>query len=301
MRPPPDLDPVGQLVVVGVGVVEEAALLHHQAPRVDARAVAAVPAERPLAGRLAQGLDGAPDVRALLLLRQIVVLDPPPAVRAHVEAGRPDGRGGGRIALQRERAAEDGEGQPALLEDPHHAPEAHAAAVLEHALGGQVAPGDAGIRGGAGLRPRPLREALAVGHRGLRALLVVHDEVDRDARVTGPLRVGRSLAVADQIPEIWTGHGGVLLVCGRRRARRDLRIGSSGAGRPRWGSAPRKPPVRRGSCRGGRESRPSSGVSRWKREASSTPTRARSWLRTSPHGPPPCVRPGCAKTVGRGP
>ena len=41
--------PVGQLVVVGVRVVEEAAFLDEQAPGVHARPVAAVPAERPLA------------------------------------------------------------------------------------------------------------------------------------------------------------------------------------------------------------------------------------------------------------
>src|SRR5215510_7342376 len=47
--------PVGELVVVRVGVVEEAAFLDQQPTRVDAGAVAAVPAERPFAYRLLHG------------------------------------------------------------------------------------------------------------------------------------------------------------------------------------------------------------------------------------------------------
>src|SRR6266850_1491654 len=70
--------PVGQLVVVGVRVVEKAALLDQEAPRVHAGPVAAVPAHRPLADRLLQRLDGHPDMRALLGFGELVVLDPPP-------------------------------------------------------------------------------------------------------------------------------------------------------------------------------------------------------------------------------
>ncbi len=39
-----DLGPIGQLIVIGVGVVEESALLDQQAAGVDARRVAAIPA-----------------------------------------------------------------------------------------------------------------------------------------------------------------------------------------------------------------------------------------------------------------
>src|SRR6266540_1367166 len=59
--------PVGQLVVVGVGVVEEAALLDDELPRVHARPVAAIPAQRPLADRRPHRFHGHPDVPALLV------------------------------------------------------------------------------------------------------------------------------------------------------------------------------------------------------------------------------------------
>src|SRR6266705_3325576 len=52
-----DLGEVGEVVVVGVRVVDEAALLDHQLARVDARAVTAVPAERPLPARPLERLD----------------------------------------------------------------------------------------------------------------------------------------------------------------------------------------------------------------------------------------------------
>src|SRR5262249_34583722 len=131
--------PVRQLVVVGVGVVQKAALLDQEAPRVHAGPGAAVPAEWPLADGLLHRLDGLPDVLALLRLGELPVLDPAPAVRADVEAGFADRRRDRRVALERQRAAEHGQRQPALLEDAQHAPEAHATAVLEHPLGGQVA------------------------------------------------------------------------------------------------------------------------------------------------------------------
>src|SRR6185369_8414059 len=115
-----------------VRVVEEATFLDQQAPRVDAGARAAVPAQRPLADGLLHRLDGLLDVLALLLFGELPVLDPAPAVRADVEAGLADRGGDGRVALEGERAAEHGHRQAALLEDAEHAPEAHAAAVLEH-------------------------------------------------------------------------------------------------------------------------------------------------------------------------
>src|SRR5471032_2340825 len=46
-----DHRPVGQIVVVGIGVVDEPALLDHQLTRVHAGSIATVPAERPLACR----------------------------------------------------------------------------------------------------------------------------------------------------------------------------------------------------------------------------------------------------------
>src|SRR2546425_3281461 len=82
--------PVRQLVVVGIRVVEEAALLDEEASRVHAGPVAAIPAHWPLADRLLHGLDGHLDMLALFVFGELVVLDPPPAVRADVEPGFAD-------------------------------------------------------------------------------------------------------------------------------------------------------------------------------------------------------------------
>src|SRR6266700_6499815 len=60
--------PVRQLVVVCVRIVEKAALLDQKAPRVHAGPGAAVPAERPLADGLLHRFDRHPDVLALLRL-----------------------------------------------------------------------------------------------------------------------------------------------------------------------------------------------------------------------------------------
>src|SRR5262249_15975074 len=64
-----------QVVVVVVGVVDKAAILHHELTRIRAGA-AGVPAERALAGELAMDLDRALHVLALDCLRHILVVDP---------------------------------------------------------------------------------------------------------------------------------------------------------------------------------------------------------------------------------
>src|SRR6185295_597337 len=99
-------DPIGKLVAVRIGIVEKAAFLDEQAPRVDARRIAAVPAERPLAHGRGQRCDGAPNVIALLRFGELIVLDPAPAMAADIEACPADCRGRRRMALERERAAE---------------------------------------------------------------------------------------------------------------------------------------------------------------------------------------------------
>jgi len=136
-------------------------------------------------------------VRALLLLGELPVLDPAPAVRADVEPRLADGGGDRRVAFERQRAAEHGQRQPALLEDAQDAPEAHAAAVLEQALGREVAALHP-VVGGAGLRQRGFREAVVV-HVVLGAFFVVHHEVHGDPRLARPVRVGRVAAVADEV------------------------------------------------------------------------------------------------------
>src|SRR3546814_14327974 len=90
MRPALDLDPVGQVVGVGVGIVEEAAVLEQQAAGPRARRVAAVPAGRRRPGQALDAGDRPGDMLALLRLAQPVVVDPAPAMagEAAAESGR---------------------------------------------------------------------------------------------------------------------------------------------------------------------------------------------------------------------
>jgi hypothetical protein len=75
-----DVHEVRQVVVIGIRVVDKAALFDEQFPRVDARAVAAVPAARTLAAGFLDRLDAQPDVLGLLLTAERPGLLPPPAV-----------------------------------------------------------------------------------------------------------------------------------------------------------------------------------------------------------------------------
>src|ERR1051326_2663471 len=139
MRLAADRLPERQLVPVVVRVVEEAALLDEQAPGVDARPIAAIPAGGTLAQVHLERADRLADVLALVVLRQLVMLDPTPAVRTHIESGRADGGSRRRMTLDGKRTAEDRQRQVARLEQAHQTPETDAAAVFEHALAGEVA------------------------------------------------------------------------------------------------------------------------------------------------------------------
>src|SRR5439155_25557788 len=120
--------------VVGVAVVDEAAVLDDELARLLARTVAAIPAQRPLAR---EPLDpGVPlvDGPALGLAVHQVVLLPPVAVAADVVALVGDGPGDGGIPLEGDGTGEERAPHPILREDAQEAPDAHAAAVLEHRL-----------------------------------------------------------------------------------------------------------------------------------------------------------------------
>src|SRR5262245_21531747 len=139
MRLAADRLPERELVAVIVAIVEKSALLHDETTRVHARSVPAVPSQGALSGHLRNRGDRLADVLALVRLGELVMLHPAPAMRADVEACPADRRRGRRIALQRETAAEYGQRQAALLEQPQQPPEADAAAVFEHAVGGEIA------------------------------------------------------------------------------------------------------------------------------------------------------------------
>src|SRR5882757_11336476 len=95
-----DGGPVGQVVVVGVAVVGEAALFDQQFPGVNAGAVAAVPSDRPCTGGLLDRGDRLGDVLPLLVPGQQGDVLPPVAVGDDVVHARADIPGDIPIALQ---------------------------------------------------------------------------------------------------------------------------------------------------------------------------------------------------------
>src|SRR5690606_9509576 len=117
--------------------------LRHQPARIDAGPVAAVPALRALADAGLDRADRAGDALALLVRAEVLVALPAPAMRADVPVACPDGAADLGVALQGQGAGEQGGGKLPLAQQPRDAPEAHAAAVLEHRFGRQVAAGEA--------------------------------------------------------------------------------------------------------------------------------------------------------------
>ena len=192
-----DLHEIGQVVVVGVGIVEEAAFVDHQLAGVDGGAEAAVPAYRPLAAGALEGLHGEPDMRALLLPREAEHLLPAPAVAAYLVAAGDDGAGDLRVLLEGDGAGVEGGLDPGLLEEPEDAPDAGARAVLEHRFHGEVAV--AGRQGVVAELGQPLLVGIAHGLRVFRPFLVIHDHRDGEPCASGPGNRRGARAIAHQI------------------------------------------------------------------------------------------------------
>ncbi|EON20068.1 amidohydrolase [Cupriavidus sp. GA3-3] len=200
------LGPEGQVVAVVVRVVQEAAVLHHQAARVGAVA-AGVPAQRQFAGQVLDDLHADAHVLALGGFVEALVVDPAPAVAGDLVAQFDKSAGQFRMALQRHRHAEDGQRQAALLELAQQAPDAGARAVFVDALHAHVAVGVG--RGADDLGEELLGGGVAVQHAVFAAFFVVEDELQRNARTARPAGVRRPGAVTDEIAWIaGLEHGG---------------------------------------------------------------------------------------------
>ena len=208
MRPAGDLEPVGQIVGVGIGIVEEAALLDHQAPGIGAVA-AGVPADRAAAGGPLDRLDRALEMRPLLGLGHVLVVDPAPAVARDLEAGLDHRPAAAGVALERHADGVDRERQAALLEQPQDPPEAGAGAVFVDRLDVQIALANERRLAGD-LVQIGLRRRVTVEHAGFAALLVVEHDAERQPGAVRPVGVRRMAAVADQIARIGLGHYRIL-------------------------------------------------------------------------------------------
>ena len=122
---------VGEIVVVGVAVVEEASVLHEELTRVEAGTGAYVPAKGPLARRAGDRLDAHANALFLLLAGHIVVGLPSIAVAHDLVAAASHLLPNGGVALQGHGAAVDGGLDPVLVENVQEPPDPGAAAVLD--------------------------------------------------------------------------------------------------------------------------------------------------------------------------
>ena len=204
--------PVGQVVVIGVRDVVEAAFLGDEIDGVD-RGAAGVPAARPLAGCQRVQADGFGDLPAFDISRHVAVLDPFVAVRGDLPVRILHRRDLRRRAGERGGDAVDGERDPRLGEQPVQPPEPGARPVLVHRFdipvplarpgGGTDHIGEKGLRGG-----------IAVQDVVLPTFLVVEYELHGDAGAAGPVGERRFGAVAQHVARV-AGHrwasGGQLL------------------------------------------------------------------------------------------
>src|SRR4029077_11951197 len=134
-----DPHPIGQLVVIGVAVIEKTAMLDQQPAGVFRWRIAAIPAGRGLAGSLADQVDGRCNLPPLFVFGEPGMIDPAIAVAACVPVARSDRRRRRRVCLERPCATKDRHWDPEASEDPMKAPEADPGPIFEHALGTKVA------------------------------------------------------------------------------------------------------------------------------------------------------------------
>ena len=205
LRPPRSLDPIGQVVGVGVGAIEEAALLHAERERVDRRAPLVEP-KRALADDLGMDPYGLGDVFGFLVGGRIAVVDPFVAVGRDLPTRFLHRRGDLRIARQRGRDGEYGRGSLTLGEHSVQPPKAGARSVFIDRLHVHVALARPG-RGAHDLGEKRLRCGVAVQNIVLAALFVVDHELQRDPRPARPIGERRRPAVADHVARIRLLHG----------------------------------------------------------------------------------------------
>ena len=205
MAPPQHLREIGEVIVVGVGVVDEAALLDEELAGVDGGAVAAVPAEGALPHRLLERLDRPQHVPALRLAAEPPHLLPAPAVAARFVTSFPDpGRHLG-VALERGRGGEEGNREPEAVHQALDPPHPRPRTVFVDGLGREVAIGRVHHVGDLG---QDIVLPVARGMGVLRPLLVVEDDVDGDPGTVRPAHIRHVAAVADVVSP---GTGNVLV------------------------------------------------------------------------------------------
>ena len=148
--------------------------------------------------------DALSDVAALLLLGEILVLEPTQSVAGDLPAGFLHRRDRFRVALHGKRDAIDGNRHVALGEHPPEPPEAGAGAIFVERFHIHVALARPGLRADD-LRQQAFGGRIPIENGALAPLFVVDDELNRAMRARWPFRIGRGAAIANQIAGIGCG------------------------------------------------------------------------------------------------
>ena len=130
--------PVGQVVVIGIAVVQKAAFFHHQAPGIGTGA-AGVPTQRAFAADFGEDADGFEHVFTLLRFIHVLVVDPAITVAADLVPGLDHGADHIRMALGGHCHGKHRERNIELAKQLEDAPHACTAAVLIQRLHAHVA------------------------------------------------------------------------------------------------------------------------------------------------------------------
>src|SRR5262249_30079640 len=157
-------------------VIEEAAFLDHEPPRVQA-GPASVPADRALSSEALDQLDAAPDMLALLGLGYGRIIDPAPAMGDDVRTQLGDGLGDLRVALQGQADGVDSRRHAPLLEGAEDAPDPGPGAVVVEGFHVEVA-GAQDRRGGTHLGEDGLGPVVTIEEAVLRPFLIIDDEIE---------------------------------------------------------------------------------------------------------------------------
>ena len=204
LRPARPLQPIGQIVGIGIGAIEEAAFLHAEADRVD-RGAALIEAERARAGDFRMDAHRLGDVLRFPLGGNVAIVDPLVAMRGDFPARLVHGRDRLRMARHGGGDGIDGDRNLALREHAMQAPEAGARAIFVDRFHVHVALARPG-RGADDLGQEGLGGGVAVQDVVLAAFLVVDDELQGHARAARPVRERRIAAIADHVARIGLGH-----------------------------------------------------------------------------------------------
>ena len=192
------LDPVRELIIVGVAIVREATVLNEKLPGNGRRCVAAVPSFGGTSDQPMDRVKRPSDLVSLCGLVEKVVLNPAPAVAHDVPIAVGDRLSSSGIPFQCQSRGEDRERESPVPEEPADPPEPDAAPVFEHAFSREVPvpPRNPRLRdlgeGGVGA-------TIPVLERVLRTFFVIQHEVDSQSLAPRPTDIRRVVCVAHEV------------------------------------------------------------------------------------------------------